>query len=223
MNKQQALKKLQSLVDSGFAFYINYDGDLALKADELLYRAYKFVDFTVKDVIYDGKFCQQGVYDDWYCASWYHSGIKSDRGTHLSDEEFEDKEYGENSKLVTFEEVEELLEVLEKEDDISLHPEISEGVKARVQNYVEDEVGIEINLSAVPFVLSPSQARVLADTIYTTLEQFTSPLSVGDTVSDNNQSLIVYGIDGDKIWCKNEESGEYFTHSREQLIKVENK
>ena len=135
--------------------------------------------------------------------------------------DFSDGHYGENSKLVTFEEIESLLKILEKEE--CDHPEIADSVKAVTQNTTGINTGVMLDLFQVPVVLSPSQAKVLADSIYITLEQFTSPLSVGDVVSDNDQSLVVYGIDNDKIWCKNEESGEYFTHPREQLIKMENK
>ena len=62
MNKQQALKQLQDLVNKGFAFYVGRDHTPTYQGDKILSRVYNFVRFSIDEVLYEGDLFNNYVY-----------------------------------------------------------------------------------------------------------------------------------------------------------------
>lgn len=223
MTKQESLGKLKSLVENGFYFEVGRCVNLTRKADNILYRATSFVKFGAMEV-WEGSFNDWGKYR-CICAHdpvFVYSGVSSNAYTNESTTYFSNNReyYGEDAELVSFEEMEELLRILESEEETEqslLTKSDTFSIKATNQTEL-GKVGVHLELGIVNYILTLEQAKELNRLLVEMIDQFTLELSIGDVVSDNDQSLIVRGIIGKNIWCENEQSGQFFTKKREEVF-----
>lgn len=225
MTKQEALKKLTILVENGFYFEVNECISLTSKADNILYRARSFVEFEAKEV-WEGSINDWGKYQYIYAYDpvFVYSGVYSNAYTNESNTYFSNNReyYGEDAELVSFEEMEALLRILESEEETqqsSLKSLETLSVKAANQTEL-GKVGVSLELGIVNHILTVEEAKELNKLLVEVLDQFTLELSIGDVVSDNDQSLVVCGINGKNIWCENGQSGQFFTKKRDELFLI---
>lgn len=224
MTKQEALYKLNKLIENGFYFKVDESVTLTRKADNLLYRARAVAEFEV-DEAWDDSDNDWGKYEcnHYFNPNFNYFGLDASgysfKGSCTYLTNFCD-EYGEDAKLVSFNEIKELLKVIESEEETSQPKSTpSENLSVRAANQTElGEVGVSLNLDGINHLLTLGQAKELNTLLVEVLDQFALALSIGDVVSDNDQALIVRGIIGDNIWCENEQSRQFFTKKRDELF-----
>lgn len=217
MTKQEALSKLITLVESRFYFNVMQENRLSKEADDLLYRMRELLSFKVTEVLTDSqnywhKYKPVSEYSGWY----NYLGISPIYGTLFSDDI---SDYGEDAKLVTFDEVEGLLRVLESEEESEQSSVETLSVSPAVQTKI-GKAGVNLELGIVNRIITVEEAKELNRLLVEVLDQFTSELSIGDVVSDNEQELVVCGVNGKNIWCEGERGGQFFTKKRDDLFLI---